>query len=204
MYTKAKIFNLALGALLLSRQISDPDTDKSNEAKVLNTHWDLAFTSALEDMDLDSTSTQVTLELIEAAPNLLWLYSYKYPTDCASIRRLQSCVRTDNRSTHIPRRVSTKAGKKVIFTNQEDAILEYISKTVPIETLSANAGLTVAVKLAMLSTPLIVGKGGKALMENLQARYVLVKGEAQEQDQRENFDFVDPEIDSEFVAARIE
>jgi hypothetical protein len=204
MYTKAKIYNLALGALLLSRQIIDTETDKSNERVVLGTHWDTALRSTLEDMDLDATSSQVTLELIELDPNDLWGYSYKYPSDCTYLRRLQSCVVEDNRSTHIPRRIAIKGGVKCIFTNKEDAIAEYISDNVPLSALSANAGLAVAYKLALLSAPLIVGKGAKTLMADIQAKYLVVKAEAQEQDQRENFNFEDPEVTSEFVQARIE
>lgn len=204
MYTKAKIYNLALGALLLSRQIIDTETDKSNERVVLGTHWGTALRSTLEDLDLDATSTQVTLELIELDPNDLWGYSYKYPSDCTYLRRLQSSVVEDSRVTHIPRRIAIKGGVKCIFTNQQDAIAEYISENIPLSTLSANAGLAVAYKLALLSAPLVVGKGAKALMDSIQKKYVITKAEAQEQDQRENFNFEDPEVTSEFVQARIE
>lgn len=204
MYSKAKIYNLALGALLLSRQIIDVDTDKSNEAKVLNTHYDIAFRSTLEDLDLDSTSTQATLELIETDPNALWGYSYKYPADCAFFRRLQSSSVTDNRSSHIDKRISTKDGRKVIFTNEIDAIAEYISYDVPLSSLSATVGLAIAYRLAILSAPLIVGKGAEKLRAELQNKYVMTKAEAQEQDRRENFVFTDEDIESEFVNARID
>jgi hypothetical protein len=62
-HTKAGIFNLALGALLLNRQVTNADTDTSNEARVLRTHYDLALFSALEDLDLDSTATRVAARL---------------------------------------------------------------------------------------------------------------------------------------------
>lgn len=204
MYTKAKIYNLALGALLLSRQITDTETDKSNEAKVLNTHYDTALRSTLEDLNLDSTATQINLELIEESPNTLWNFSYKYPTNCAFLRRIQSIVKMDNRSTHIEKRVAIKDGKKCIFTNEMNAIAEYISSDVPISTLSANAGLAVAYKLAMLSAPLITGKGSQKLMEAIQKQYIVIKGDAQEQDRLEGFNFTDPDVESEFVQARTE
>ncbi len=204
MYSKAKIFNLALGALLLSRRIIDTETETGNEVKVLNTHYDVAFRATLEDLDLDSTSTQAVLELIEENPNDLWGFSYKYPTNCAFFRRIQSPVVTDNRSTHIPKRVAIKDGKKCIFTNQVDAVIEYISYDVPLGTLSATAGLAVAYRLAMMASPLVTGKGSKTLMDSIQKMYVMTKAEAQEQDKKENFVFNDPETDSEFVQARIE
>lgn len=203
MHTKAGIFNLALGALLLRRRISDPDTDTTNEGVVLNTNYDIAIRSTLEDLDLDATSSQVTLELIEADPNDIWGYSYKYPSDCVFLRRIQSTVEIDNRETHIPRRVTMKSGQKCIFTNQVDAIAEYISKDVALSMLSPNAGLAIAYKLAILAAPLIVGKGSQKLREEIQKKYIIVKAEAQEHDRRENTNFVDPEVESEFVNVRL-
>ena len=202
MHTKAKIFNLALGALLLQRRISDTETDPSNECKVLLTHYDVAFRATLEDLDLDGTSTQKILELVEEDPTDLWGYAYKYPSDCAFFRRLQSGVTVDSRSTHIKKRIAIHEDQKVIFTNQVDAVAEYISYNVPLAALSATAGLAVAYRLAMLSAPLITGKGAAKLMETIQKNYILAKTEAQDQDRRENFSFVDEDIESEFVEAR--
>jgi hypothetical protein len=203
MYSKAEIYNLALGALLLSRRITDTDTDKSNECNVLNTHFKAAFAATLADLNLDSTSTQTNLELIEQDPNDLWDFSYKYPSDCAFFRRLQSPVINDDRSTHIDKRVAIKGGKKCIFTNEVDAIIEYISTDVPLSSLSATAGLAVAYRLASMSSPLVTGKGSKTLMESIQKTYMMTKAEAQEQDRLENFVFNDPSIESEFVKERL-
>jgi hypothetical protein len=203
MYTKEKIFNLALGALLLSRQITSAATDASNEAKVLNTHWDAALRSALTDMDLDATSTVADLELIETDPTEHWLYSYKYPSNCALFRRIQSSSLIDSRNTHIPKRVAIRDGQKVIFTNQEEAIGEFIATDLPLTALSADAGLAVAYRLAMLSAPLVTGKGAARLMDSIQKSYIVIKALAQSQDRLENFGFVDAEQESEFVQERL-
>lgn len=206
MYTKPKIYNLALGALLLQRQISDPDNDQSNECKVLNTHWDTAFRSTLEDLDLDSLSSQETLELLETDPADYpeWKYIYKYPTNCAFFRRIKTTSHIDDRSTHIPKKVGVFEGVKAIFTNEYAAIAEIIPHDLNLSLLSANAGLCVAYKLALLSAPLIVGKGAKPLREDIQEKYIIAKAEAQEQDRRENFNYLDPEVESEFVRSRLE
>lgn len=202
MYTKAQIYNLALGALLLSRQVVDPATENSNEVIVLNTHWETAFFSTLQDLDLDSTSTLITLELIEENPISLWEYAYKYPTDCAFFRRLYSECHKDNRASHIPKRIASHNGDKVIFTNEPSAVAEYISKTIDISDLTAPTAMAVAYRLAFLAAPLNVGKGAKTLRESIQNNYILSKSEAQELDRRENMNFYDPEVDSEFVYAR--
>lgn len=204
MYSKAKIYNLALGLLLLQRQIKDPDTDQSNEAKVLNLHWDTALAMALEDMDLDSTSTQMDLSLVDTDPNDLWTYAYKYPNKCLFFRRLQSSTDIDNRSTHIPKRIGVYEGQKVIFTNQEDAIAEYIPTDLPLSSLSPNAAMTIACKLAELASSLVTGKGAGELRKEILQKYIMYKAKAQEHDRKENFTFTDPEVDSEFVEARTE
>lgn len=201
-YDKVKIFNLALNVLLLSRQIINVDTDKSNEAVILRSNYDIAFNATLEDLDLDSISSQITLELSQKNPNHLWGYAYKYPSDCAFLRRIQSCAEIDDRYTHIPKRVAMIGSQKVILTNQEDAVAEYISNVVSIASLSATAGLCVAHRLAALSAPLITGKGAKTLIDTIEGKYTFYKAQAQEQDARENFNFTDERQMSEFVKER--
>jgi hypothetical protein len=202
MYTKAKIFNLALGALLLKKRISDTETDVSPENQTLNVHWETALYSTLEDLDLDGTSAQKTAELRETDPNDLWLFAYKYPDDCVFFRRIQTQQLKDVRSTQVPKRIGIHNGEKVIFTNQEDIIIEYIPKDVPLTTLSANVGLAIAYKLALLASPLIAGKGADKLTKQLSERYVVAKTEAQEHDRMENHNFDDDATLSEFVEER--
>lgn len=210
MFTKAKIFNLALGALLLQRQVVNADTDKNNECNVLRTWYDIAIRGTLEDMDLDGTSTAGTLELVatfdplETDPvEFPWKYAYKYPSNCAFFRRIRSCSVVDNRTTHVPKRVAIYNAQKVIFTNEENALVEYIPFDVPLQSLSANAGLAIALKLAILAAPLVTGKGAKSLMTEIAKSYIVAKAAAQAQDERENFVFVDESITSEFVEARL-
>lgn len=204
MYTKAKLYNLALGALLLTRKIADVDTDTSKECQVLNVHWDAAFRTSLEDLDLDSLSTQRTLELIEEEPNTLWLFAYKYPSNCSFFRRIQTAVIKDTRSTRIPLRVVNHEGTKAIYTNEAEAIGEYISNDFPLSLLSASAGLAIAYKLAHLSAPLVAGKGAKSLRDDIMKNYLVAKAEAQEHDRMENANFDGDDVMSEFVEARIE
>lgn len=208
-YTKAQIFNLALGALLLERQITNTETDRSNECAVLNTHYATALGQTLEDMDLDSTSTQAVLAVAhdfteDEDPDItLWDYAYTYPSDCVHFRRIQSEVVTDNRYTHIKKRTQIYGGVKVILSNEIDAIAEYITNEVPLSSLNSHAGIAIAYRLALLSAPLIVGKGAKALRDDIDKKYIVAKAEAQEQDKNENMAFEEEEITSEFVAERL-
>lgn len=201
-YTKVQIYNLALSALLINRKVADIDSDNSTDVKTLNTHWDIAWNTTLQDLDLDSTSSSVALELIEEEPNPHWNYAYKYPVDCSFLRRIRSSVVKDNRSTQIPRRVAIHEGQKAILTNEYEAVAEYIPEDLDIGTLSAPAGLAVAYRLAMLSNSLVTGKASKELKAEIEKKYIIAKTEAQELDRLENANFDEDEITSEFVEVR--
>ena len=64
MSTKCDIYNLALTALLLTKQIIDTDTDTSAENRTLNVVWPTALKSTLADLDMDATSIKVPLQLV--------------------------------------------------------------------------------------------------------------------------------------------
>ena len=203
-YTRVKVYNLALSILLLSREVADYLTDDTEEVRVLNTHWDVALESTLQDLDLDSTSTPITLELIETLPSdHIWTYSYKYPTNCAFLRRIESEAHKDTEITHIAKRTSIRDGIKVIFTDETLAIGECIPKDVPISSLSAPAIMCLANNLANLSAPLLVGKGAKTLRKEIKEEYVIYKLEAQETDARENFNYEADAQNSAWVRERL-
>lgn len=204
MYSKVKLYNLALNLLLLQRQIIDPTTDKSNEVKVLNQNWDMALRMALEDMDLDSTSQPYTLQMLAMnyGPQANH-YVYAYPPEASFVRRLDSGFRTDNRYTKIDMRVGIYGTQKAIFTLQGQAIAEVIRHDMDLSALSAPAGVPIACRLAILSAPLIVGKGARRLMVQLENEYKTYKAFAQSQDARENFNYEPDQITSEFVAERM-
>lgn len=214
--TKAVLYNLALQALLLNRQIINPNNDKSNEAKVLNTIYDVAFGTCLFDMDLDSTTSVVALQLLHDftldVPStdggtcgvLPWRYAYHYPSNCAFFRRIASSQVMDDKHSHHPKRVMIWQGKKVIFTNIYRALGEYIPKDFPMQTLSAPAAQTIGLRLAYHAAPLIVGKGARTLRNQIREDYKVSKAEAQALDARESFSFQEDANLSEFVKVRLE
>lgn len=205
-YSKAKIYSLAASALLLNKEFDNVETDKSNECRVFNIHWDIALESTLKDLDLDHLSSTVELELIEElSDGGPWTYVYKYPSNCAFLRRIVSNAVVDNSRTHISKKVKMySSSQKGIYTNEYQAVAEYIPKNISLASLSTMAGLALAYKLAYLSAPLVVGKGAKVLRDELQKAYILAKTEAQEDDANESFSYESEDIRSEFVAARLE
>ena len=203
-FSKTKIYNLALSHLLLARQVENADTDTTNEVKVLNTFWDDALSSTLEDLDLDSLSESIQLELLATLTEGPWTFAYKYPSRCEFLRRIESGAITDNERTHIAKRTGVYNGQKAIFTNEANAVGECIPKDLDLEFLNSPAGLAVSYFLAFLSAPLIVGKGASKLKKEVYESYLLMKSKAQEIDSLENYNFDPAETRSSFVAARVE
>lgn len=203
-YSKAEIYNLALSHLLLNRQIVDTETDNSSkEIKALNTHWNTALNTVLQELDLDGLSSFQTLELLETLSEGPWTYVYKYPSNCAHLRRIDSGVRVDNRFTHIKKRIAIKDGVKVIYTNEANASVEFIPKDFSLTLISAPAALALSYFLAWATAPLIVGKGGRRLKEKIYADYVIAKEAAQGADARENENYNEYQEESEFVNVRL-
>lgn len=204
--SQEQIYNLTLSALLLAKEVTTVSTDTSNEVRILNTHWDIAYESTLQDLDLDSLSTPVTLELIDNLTNnsdFRWDYVYKYPSKCVFLRRIESSAVTDTRSTHISKRTGIYKGQKAIFTNKVEAVGECITNDVPLTALTPMTAMAIAYNLASLSAPLIVGKGAARLRDTLQAAYIAFKFEAQEYDSRENFNYESDSQRSEWVEERL-
>lgn len=203
-YTKEKLYNLTLSALLLAKEVTNVETDKSNEVRVLNIHWDTALESTLKDLNLDSLSTRVTLELLEnLTDDKYWAYLYRYPANCILLRRLDSGALTDTSATLVDKAVRIVDGVKVIYSNDTQSVAEIIPANLPLSALSANTAMAIAYKLAFLSAPLVTGKGSSRLRQELMQAYVIFKTEAQNDDALENERYVTDEERSEFVSARM-
>lgn len=207
MFNKTQIFNLALSSLFLTKRISDAETDNSAENIQLSSVWDISLNSALQEMDLDSTSMTKVLELVLENPDNFWAYAYKYPNDCAFLRRIVSCEVIDDNETTIDRKTQMIDYNgdiiKCIMTNQSQASVEYISNKIPLSSLSAEAATFIALKLALNAAPLITGKNSDQVIKQLSARYTMALMSAKSKDLQETSIYQHESMVSEFVKARM-
>ena len=202
MIDKPLLYNIALGALRLNYQTTDPDNDATLSVKKLKTIYPLALGKALADMDLDKTASIVKLELlVKTHPH--WAYVYKYPAACVKFRRILSDYVADNRETRIPSGTAVIDNVDVILTDREDAYAQYIPNTVNLSVLNPNAAMAVGYQMALMCPGLVVGKGSTALRQAILQEYAIYKTEAQEDDQNENVDTTPDEFNSEFITARL-
>lgn len=172
MYSKTGIFNLALNALFLQKTISDSETDTSREAVTLRLNWTAAFNMALEKLDLDSTAKIDDLELIEEDPNVNWRYAYRYPTDAAFFRRIVSGAQTDDEDTTLDRQIGYHGTDKVIYTDQAEAQGEWITNSIDPDKLNVEACMVVALELARLCLPFLIGKDSANVRKTIDERYL--------------------------------
>lgn len=202
MVDKVVVFNIALNALLIDYQTTDPDNDKNKSVKTLRLMYPLALSKVLADLDLNKTATKVQLELTpHTHPH--WVYVYKYPSNCAKFRRIVSQFVVDNFETRIPFATETVAGIEVVLSNEKDALGEIQPYNLNLSALNPNAAIAVAYQMAYLSSAQIAGKSSRQLKQSILQEYTLHKSEAMEDDQNENVDSTTDEFKSEFVQARI-
>lgn len=202
MIDKPLLYNIALSALRLNHQTSDPDNDKTLAVKQLRLVYPLALSKALADMDLNKTASKVKLELL-ASTHPHWKYVYKYPSVCAKFRKIVSPFAVDNNSTKIPSATEVVDAVDVILTNEEEAYAEIIPSNVNLSALNPNAAMAVGFQMALMCPGLVVGKGSTNLRKGIFDEYKIYKAEAQEDDLNENVDSTPDEFKSDFVMARL-
>lgn len=202
MVDKVVVFNIALDALLIDYQTTDPDNDQDKRVKKLNLMFPLALAKTLADLDLNKTATKVKLELTTSkSPH--FRYVYKYPSVCAKLRRIVSPFPVDNFETRIPFATESIDNRDMIVTDEPEAVAEIQPTTVNLSSLNPNAAVALGYNLAMMCNAQITGKGSRELREAIKVNYIQAKAEACEDDQNENVDSTPDEFKSEFVQARL-
>lgn len=202
MVDKVVIFNIALNALLIDYQTTDPDNDKDKRVRSLRMMYPLALSKTLADLDLNKSATKVKLELTTQT-HIHWQYVYKYPSNCAKLRRLVSPFAVDNFETRLPFATETGSGIDIVVTNEPDVYGEIQPTDLNLSVLNPNAAIALGFQLAYLSSALISGKSSRQLKQSILQEYTIHKSEAMEDDQNENVDSTTDEFKSEFVQARL-
>lgn len=132
MSSRTQIANLALIKIGVSKQISNVDTDTSREAITIRTLMDQEIAFVLRDFPWPFATAYETLALVAGTStvpaNNDWQYSYRYPSDCMFARRIvvPSVGRRDPNPP--PFRIGRDSQGRLLYTNIEDAELEYTAR----------------------------------------------------------------------------
>ena len=128
MASRVEIWNMALGNLGQSDEVNDPDED-TNAANACRRFWDADLESELQDFKWSFAVKQLALAEVEEDPTEEWSFSYTYPSDCAIAKRILSGTRTETLDSEIAFEiVNDDSGSKIIYTDMEDAVLEYVKQ----------------------------------------------------------------------------
>ncbi|OPX89057.1 MAG: hypothetical protein A4E53_01665 [Pelotomaculum sp. PtaB.Bin104] len=192
--------NLALGHLGVSQTISDVNTERSPSALVCRRFWDMAFKEALRDFPWSFANKIAALGLIEEDPNEEWSFSYQYPPDCMSALKIQSGIRNDSRDTRVPYKISTGDSGLVIYTDKEDAILEYTKEITNYGILPQDFQAALSLLLAFYIAPSVTGGDPFQLGTRAYKAYLLSIAKAQVNSYNEQQEEEQPE--SEFIRSR--
>jgi hypothetical protein len=115
--TKTEIANLALLHMGTGKQISDLDTDQSEEAKTLRQLFDYWMESVLRGYNWNFAHVYVNVSPIVVYPNQEWKFQYRYPADCLFIRRFWNGTHLDDRTNVVNYVTSSDEQGRVILTN---------------------------------------------------------------------------------------
>lgn len=123
MASKIEICNMALGNAGISKSIASID-EASNEARACKTYYDQAIKEVLRALPWPFATGFVQLALVEEQPNANWYYSYRYPSDCAAVRRVIPYDVAVDDNYRDPFVIASDPSGRLIFSNQVTAMAE--------------------------------------------------------------------------------
>lgn len=200
MSSTTEIANMAISHLGIGKQISDLDTENSQEAKACRTYYELARKITLADVHWNFAARFVTLNLIEQTPTDEWDYSYRYPSDCIYIRRIKSGIRDDNQDSRIPYKIISDDIGKIIYTDQPDAVIEYTYNCTTTSLFTDNFSLALSFRLAELIAARLTAGDPFKLKQEMITLYNLEINKAVKRNNNEEVS--DKQPDSEFIRVR--
>lgn len=142
----------------------------------------------------------VALALVEESPNSEWGYSYRYPSDCLSARRILSGVRNDTMDTVVKKKLGQDSEGRLIFTDKEDAELEYTCREKDTSKYPPDFQLAVSLLLAHFIAPMLTRGDKERLGDKAYQRYLLIVGRARAN--AANEETSDSQPDSELIRGR--
>ena len=186
---------MALFHLGTSKEIANVDTEQSQEAATMRVFWDLAREKILGEFPWPFATEILALGLIEEDPNDEWTYSYTYPSDALTIRKFQSGIRKDSRSSVIPYRVASDEDTKIIYVDLEEAVCEYTRNVTSTALFPAEFCLALSYLLASFSAYKLTKTGSSQLSKDMLLLYKISLAEAKSKALNEEQSDIEPEAE---------
>lgn len=170
MQSKTDIANMALGHLGHSKPIANIDTDRSAEGNAVRTFFDISLKETLRDFAWPVASKYRDLDLVEENPNTEWGYSYRYPSDCVTFKKIISGKRQDTTDSKIEYEIGGDDQGSLIFTDQPEAVGKYTKFMDNTALFPVDLVMALSFRLAAHIAPSVTGgdpyKMGSSAMTN--------------------------------------
>jgi len=126
-YSQAAICNIALGHLGINRLITDLESERTSkaQAQACITHYDLALEVTLKAHRWPFAQRVVALATISGFTSDVWTYAYRAPSDFLAAHTIN---RTEANVQGERFQVGGDASGAIIYTNAEDAVLDYTAR----------------------------------------------------------------------------
>lgn len=173
--SETDIANKAIRFLGKGKTIEDIDTDTSAEGVAVREFYDQARDYLLGKCAWRWAHKIQALELVDEFDgdplSEEFAYSYRKPTDCIRHSRILSGAMQDTRDGVIVYRESRDDQGGLIYTDTEDAYIEYTFREEDVSRYPAEFEFALAYYLAMLIAPSILGEGAYRIKPDLEREY---------------------------------
>lgn len=200
MSSEVEVCNMAISHLGIGKEIANLDTEQSEEASACRRFFDIARKTVLGDLNWTFATKFAVLGLVESDPSDEWDYSYRYPVDCITLRRILSGVRSDTRRTRVPFKILRDTSGRLIYTDEESAEVEYTEDIEDIEVFPPETVLALSFKLAALIAPRLTGGDPFKLGDKMLGLYEAELRNAKKKNMNEEVQDLPGE--SEFITVR--
>lgn len=151
------ICNLALAHVGNSDGIASL-TEASTPARACKQFYAQTVDEVLRDFNWPFARTFEALALVAEEPTTEWSYSYRYPAEALAIRRILSDAgRVDSASTRVPFIGGRDASGRLLYTDKDDAVVEYTARVDEVGIYPPDFVQAVALKLATWIAPQVTG-----------------------------------------------
>lgn len=195
MPSKVELCNQALGHLGVGDGISNLETERSQNARACRLFFDQVVDEMLRKFAWPFATKLAALQLLATDPNDEWGFSYRYPNDCLYLRRILSGTRVDTSDTRVPFKVAQDAVGKVVYTDMEDAQVEYTVRITDVNRFSPDFAVAFTYLLASKIAPRLEEGDPFKLADRCLRLYVANMREAAGQALNESAQGQDPDAD---------
>lgn len=198
--SKTAICNLALSHLGVSKEIGNITTEKSASASACRRFFDDAQDEVFRDFVWPFANKYNTLGLVAENPNNDWAFSYRYPSDCRRLIKILSGVRKDSRQTLVKYEIGIDDSGKLIFTDQGEAVVKYISFVSNISFYPTDFIMALSLLLASYIAPRVTAGDPTKLGERALRNYIRSRAKAEANALNERAE--DEPVEAEVIRAR--